>query len=144
MNCEFPESNATTEEIRALLQNARTIAVVGASSNPDKDSHMVTAYLMKHGFEVFPINPGCSELLGLPCYSDLQSVPKHIDIVNIFRRPEALAKVVDEAIAAGAASVWMQLGLANNAAADKARAAGLEVVMNKCIKIEHMKIDPKS
>ncbi len=142
MACEFPESNATTEEIRKLLQNARTIAVVGASSNPDKDSHKVTAYLKDHGFEVFPINPGCTELLGMPCYKDLQSVPKHIDIVDIFRRPDALAEVVDKAIDAGADSVWMQLGLANNAAADKARAAGLEVVMNKCIKIEHMKLNP--
>lgn len=144
MECEFPESNATDAEVRALLEQARTIAVVGASTNPDKDSHKVAAYLKDKGFEVFPVNPGCTELLGMPCYPDLQSVPKHIDIVDVFRRPEALAGVVDAAIAAGAGSVWMQLGLAHNAAADKARTAGLQVVMNKCIKIEHFKIERAS
>lgn len=144
MSCEFPEQNATTNEIRTLLNNARTIAVVGASSNPEKDSHKITAYLMENGYTVYPINPGCSEILGLHCYPDLAEVPEKIDIVNIFRRPDALAGVVDEAIAAGAGSVWMQLGLANNAAADKARTNGLQVIMSKCIKIEHMNLEEKS
>lgn len=138
--CEFPRDNATNEEIKELLENAKTIAIVGISSNPDKASHGVAAYLKDNGYTIIPVNPNYSEVLGEKCYPDLKSIPVHIDIVDIFRQPEAIPAVVDEAIEVGAGAIWMQLGLCKNDAADKAKAAGLKVVMNKCTKVEHKNI----
>lgn len=140
MNCEFPEHNASDAEVRTLLENARTIAVVGISPKPDRDSHRVAAYLQEQGYTIYAVRPGCKEILGVPCYRDLRSLPGPVDIVDIFRRPEFIPDVVDQAIEIGAKAVWMQLGLAHNAAADKARAAGLQVVMSKCTKVEHMRL----
>lgn len=140
MECEFPNENATEEEVRQLLETAKTIAVVGISPKPERDSHRVAAYLLEQGYTVFPVRPGCKEILGQPCYRELRDVPAPVDIVDIFRRPDAIPEVVDQAIEIGAGAVWMQLGLASNAAADKARAAGLQVVMNKCTKIEHLRM----
>lgn len=140
MECEFPNQNATEEEIRNLLQNARTIAVVGISPKEERDSHKVAKYLIEQGYTVYAIRPGCKEILGQPCYRELRNLPGPVDIVDIFRRPDAIPDVVDQAIEIGAKAIWMQLGLANNAAADTARAAGLQVVMNKCIKIEHLRM----
>lgn len=142
--CEFPESNASSEEVDALLKRSRTVAVVGVSTKPDRDSHRVAKYLQENGFTVHMVNPSCDEVLGQPCYPDLASVPGDIDIVDIFRKPEAIPAIVDQAIERGAKAVWMQLGLAHNKAADKARAAGLDVVMMKCIKIEHMRLTQAS
>jgi len=135
--CEFPEKNASSEEIRGLLTRARTIAVVGLSPDPARDSHRVAAYLQRHGYRVIPVNPAVGEVLGEKAYPDLASVPVPIDIVDVFRKPEAIPGIVDDAIAVKAKAVWMQLGLAHNAAAEKARAAGLEVVMSKCIMVQH-------
>jgi len=141
MDCEFPEQNATEAEVRELLQNARTIAVVGISPKPDRDSHKVAAYLMEQGYTVYPVRPGCKEILGRECYRSLTDLPEPVDIVDVFRRPDAMPEVVEQAIENGAGAVWMQLGLANNAAADRAREAGLKVVMNKCTKIEHLRMN---
>ncbi len=135
--CEMPLHNASPNEIQQLLRTARTIAVVGLSDKPDRDSHRVAAYLQQHGYRIIPVNPAVAEVLGEKSYARLEDVPEPIDIVDIFRRPETVPPIVDSAIAVGAKAVWMQLGIAHNAAADKARAAGLQVVMNKCILIEH-------
>ncbi len=135
--CEMPLRNASPEEVRTLLKNARTIAVVGLSDKPDRDSYRVAAYLQSRGYRIIPVNPTLDEVLGEKAYSSLCDVPEEIDVVDIFRKPEAVPEIVDEAIAVGAKVVWMQEGIAHNAAADKARASGLQVVMNKCILKEH-------
>jgi predicted CoA-binding protein len=124
--------------MRRLLSDAKTVAVVGLSENPARDSHRIAAYLQDHGYRVIPVNPKLhGEVLGEKAYPDLASVPVAIDIVDVFRKPEAIPGIVDDAIAVKAKAVWMQLGLAHNAAAEKARAAGLEVVMSKCIMVQH-------
>ena len=135
--CEVPLRNATDPEIREILTTARRIAVVGHSDDPARDSYRVGRYLAAHGYEVFPVNPNAVSTAELKFYPDLPSVPGPVDIVDIFRRPEAIAEVVDQAIAIGARVVWMQEGLAHNAAADMARGAGMRVVMNRCIMKEH-------
>lgn len=135
--CEIPRSNPTPEEIRDILQGARRIAVVGHSDDPGRDSYRVGRYLASQGYEVFAVNPNARSSPDLKFYPDLASVPGPIDIVDIFRRPGAIPAIVDEAIRLGAKTVWMQLGLADNAAAEKARAAGLRVVMSRCIMQDH-------
>jgi hypothetical protein len=136
----MPTDNATEDEIRAILDGARTIAVVGISHKEERDSHKVAKYLKDSGYKMIPVNPKYKEVLGEPCYPDLKAVPEPIDIVDIFRNVEAIPSVVDESISVKARCVWMQLGLCHNGAAEKARAAGLSVVMNKCTKIEHAKL----
>ncbi|MGQ9485689.1 MAG: CoA-binding protein [Desulfosoma sp.] len=138
--CEIPRENLPDPEIKKLLKRARTVAVVGVSHKEDRDSHKVARYLKEHGYTMIPVNPKYKEVLGEPCYPDLKSVPAPVDIVDIFRNIEAIPGIVDEAIAVGAKAVWMQLGLCHNDAADKARQAGMQVVMNKCIKIEHSRL----
>lgn len=135
--CQVPRDNASGEEVVQILKSSRTVAVVGISHKPERDSHMVARYLKEHGFKIIPVNPKYREVLGEPCYPDLASVPDHIDVVDIFRNVDAIPGIVDEAIAAGADTIWMQLGLVHNDSAQKAREAGLKVVMNKCIKVEH-------
>jgi len=135
--CELPAHNATPEEIRNLLKTSRRIAVVGHSDNPARDSYRVGRYLAEQGYEVFPVNPRAHSSERLRFYPDLASVPGPIDVVDIFRRPGELAAVVDEAIRVGAGAVWMQDGLADNAAAARARAAGLRVVMSRCMMRDH-------
>jgi len=135
--CEVPLHNATTDEIRDILRTARSIAVVGYSDNPGRDSNRVGRYLADQGYQVFPVNPNAGPAAGLKFYPDLASIPVPIDIVDIFRRPEAIPAIVDEAIRLGAKTIWMQEGLADNVAAGKARAAGLRVVMSRCIMKEH-------
>ncbi len=124
-------------QIRHLLTTSRTIAVVGLSPKESRPSNQVARYLISAGFRVFPVNPGQETILGLPCYPDLAAIPESVEIVDIFRKPEEVGPVVDEAIKIGAKAVWMQEGIVNEAAAAKARAAGLVVVMDRCIKIDH-------
>lgn len=138
--CEFPDTNPPDEAIVDLLKSARTIAVVGLSDKPERDSYQVAKYLIDHGYEVIPVNPTKTEILGRRSYPDVISLPVVPDIVDIFRKPDAIPGIVDEAIDKGARSVWMQLGLAHNRSAQKAREAGLQVVMSKCIKVEHQRI----
>lgn len=138
--CELPKKNASGEETRRLLADAGTIAVVGLSDDPARDSHRIAAYLQEQGYRVIPVNPKVREVLGEKAYPDLASVPVPIDIVDVFRRVEAIPAIVDEAIAVEAKAVWMQLGLAHNASAEKARAAGMTVVMNRCIMVDHRKL----
>jgi uncharacterized protein len=120
-----------------ILNNYRRIAIVGASANPDRDSNLVIKYLNEHGYDVIPVNPMAAEVIGKKCYPDLKSVPGKIEIVDIFRKSEDVGPVVEEAIKLGAKVIWMQEGIENEEAAGRARAAGLEVIMNRCIKKAH-------
>jgi uncharacterized protein len=135
--CEFPKQNATSDEITQILKNTRTIAVVGISPKEERPSHWISKYLKDHGYSLVGVNPGHSEILGLKVYPNLSSVPGDIDLVDLFIRSENVPPVVDEAIARKVKTIWMQEGIVNNAAAEKARAAGITVVMNKCIYKEH-------
>jgi predicted CoA-binding protein len=135
--CEIPGPNATTGEVNEILKCAKTVAVVGISHKEERDSHKVAKYLKEHGYKMIPVNPKYKEVLGETCYPTLRDVPEHIDVVDIFRNVEVIPAIVDEAIAVKADVVWMQLGLVHDEAAEKARKAGLAVVMDKCIKIEH-------
>ncbi len=125
--------------IRKILAEAQTIAVVGFSSNRSKAGYYVPAYLQKQGYRIIPVNPNLSEGLGEPAYPTLASVPEPIDLVLVFQRSENVPPFVDEAIAVGARAVWLQLGIAHEAAAEKARAAGLEVVQDACMLVEHQR-----
>jgi uncharacterized protein len=124
------------DSIRSLLSSPRTWAVVGCSPEPGRDSHRIARLLMERGNRVIPVNPAASEILGERCYPTLRDVPEPIDVVDIFRRADEAAGHVDEAIAIGARAVWMQLGVIDHAAAERARAAGLQVVMDRCPAIE--------
>lgn len=123
------------------FKEVRNIAVVGLSKEPDRASHRVAAYLQKAGFRIIPVNPTVEEVLGEQSYPDLLSIPADIplDVVDIFRRPEAVGPIVDQAIQRGVKVVWMQEGVVNEEAAAKARAAGIEVIMDNCMLKEHMK-----
>jgi uncharacterized protein len=125
--------------LRRILRNSRRIAVVGISAEWHRPSFFVGKYLLEHGYTMIPVNPKYRELLGQACYPDLASAREAgaIDMVDCFRKAEDIGPLADQAIAIGAKTLWMQLGVVNEAAADKARAAGLEVVMDRCVKIEH-------
>lgn len=125
------------EEIRQLLSESKTIAVVGLSAKAWRPSHGVSEYMQSRGYRIIPVNPNLTEALGEKAYARLEDVPGPVDIVNIFRRPEAVEPIVDAAIQMGARMVWMQEGVIHRQAAEKARAAGLGVVMDRCILKEH-------
>lgn len=129
--------NPDREALKRLLQGARTIAVVGMSKNPEKDAHTVPRYLLEHGYRVIPVNPTAPEILGQKCYPSLREVPGPIDIVDVFRPSEDVPPVMDDAIAVHAKALWMQLGIAHPQAAAKGRAAGLTVVEDRCIRVDH-------
>jgi predicted CoA-binding protein len=131
------EPAASPEEIKAILKNYQVVAVVGLSPKPERPSHQVAQYLKEHGYRIVPVNPGQKEILGEKCYPSLKEIPFPIEVVDIFRNVEAIPAIVDEAIAIGANVVWMQLGLAEPASAQKAKEAGLQVVMDRCMKIDH-------
>jgi predicted CoA-binding protein len=126
-----------TDDITELLKRARNIAVVGLSSSPLRPSHGVSAYLQTHGYHIIPVNPEIEEALGEKAYPSLREVPESIDIVNVFRRPEYVDEIVDQAIALKLPAIWMQEEVINERAADKARKAGIFVVMDRCILKEH-------
>lgn len=128
-------------EIRALLQTARTIAVVGMSNNPERDSYGVAAFLQRNGYRIIPVNPALTgPVLGEQPYAALRDVPVPIDIVDVFRRSEFMPEIADEAIAVGAGALWMQLGVYHLEAAQHAAQAGLKVVMDRCMAIEHRRL----
>jgi predicted CoA-binding protein len=120
-----------------ILRQARTIAMVGLSSNPFRPSHFAAIYMLAEDYNVIPVNPREQAILGRRSYPSLRDIPEPVDIVDIFREPSAVPPIVEDAIAIGAKVVWMQLGVINEAAARRAREAGLEVVMDACVKIEH-------
>ncbi|HKN32109.1 MAG: CoA-binding protein [Acidobacteria bacterium] len=129
--------NASADAVLELLQKYQTIAVVGLSSNPMRPSYAVTEYMQAAGYRIIPVNPNETEVLGEKSYARLEDVPEKIEIVNVFRRPEEVPPVVESAIRVGAKVIWMQLGIANEEAAEKARSAGLVVIEDACILVEH-------
>ncbi len=128
------------ETLRQILREARTIAVVGLSADPERPSHQVASYLQRQGYRVIPVNPTIPEVLGEPSYPDLLSVPEPVDVVDVFRPARYVPEIVEQAIAKGARVIWMQLGVIHFEAAQRAREAGLLVVMDRCIKIEHQRL----
>ncbi|HLK67838.1 MAG TPA: CoA-binding protein [Bryobacteraceae bacterium] len=129
-------ANSSFDRLRILEQYQR-IAMVGLSSNPFRPSHFAAIYLMSEGYEVIPVNPREPEILGQKSYPSLTAIPGAVEVVDIFREPSAVPAIVDEAIAIGAKVIWMQLGVIHDEAAERAQRAGLEVVMDRCMKIEH-------
>ncbi len=128
--------------VRDILENSKVIAVVGLSPKPERDSHEVAKYLQDQGYRIVPVNPRADTILGEKSYPDLASIPGKVDVVDIFRRSDDVPPVVDQAIAIGAKAVWMQLGIVNEVAAAKARKAGLGVVMDRCMLVEHRNLVP--
>ncbi len=126
--------------IGEILKSTQTIAVVGLSRNPMRPSNGVAEYLKRAGYRIIPVNPNESEVLGEKCYARLEDVPEKIDMVDIFRRSECVPEIVESAIRVGARSVWMQEGVIHEAAAQRAREAGLQVVMDRCTLKEHRKL----
>ncbi|MDQ3696233.1 MAG: CoA-binding protein [Chloroflexota bacterium] len=126
------------ERLRILTEN-RTIAMVGLSADPMRPSHFAAIYMQSHGYKVIPVNPRAvgDTILGEVVYPSLREIPQPVDIVDVFRRPEVVLPIAEDAIAIGAKVLWLQLGVVNEEAAAAARAAGLEVVMDRCVKIEH-------
>ncbi len=129
-----------SNDLRRILREYRTVAMVGLSADWSRPSNFVAKYLLDRKFEVVPVNPRYDEILGQKCYPDLESIPQPVDIVDLFQRADRIEPFVDSAIAIGARVVWMQLGIVNQQAAQKARDADLEVVMNRCIKIEYARL----
>lgn len=127
-------------DILEMLRDGKTIAVVGLSSKRLRPSHGVSAYMQQHGYRIIPVNPEETEVLGEKAYASLRDIPEKVDIVNVFRRPDAVPGVVDDAIAIGAPYLWLQEDVIHEQAAQKAREAGLKVVMDRCIFKEHRRL----
>ena len=123
--------------LRRILSENRVIAVVGLSADWFRPSYFAAKYMQEHGYTVIPVNPKYPEILGEKCYKSLRDIPRKVDIVDVFRKPQDVMPIAEDAIAIGAKVLWQQLGVKNEAAAAKARAAGLDAVMDRCVKIEH-------
>lgn len=128
------------QKIKELLKKSRTIAVVGLSPDPDKPSFEVASYLKEHGYKIIPVRPNTEEVLGEKAYGSLAEIPGSIDIVDVFRKSEFIPEIVDEAIRIKAKAVWMQLGLRHEEAAKKAEQAGLTVIQDRCMLVEHRRL----
>lgn len=129
--------NSTDEDMRDILRGVETIAVVGLSPNPFRPSYGVAGYLQRAGYRIVPVNPNYSEVLGERSYPSLSAVPFPIDIADIFRRPDALPEVVEDAIRANVSRLWFQIGVVNVPAIQRALDAGIQVVVDRCLKVEH-------
>ena len=123
--------------LRRILRESKTIAVVGLSADWFRPSYFAAKYMQEHGYRIIPVNPKYAEILGEKCYRSVRDIPEKIDIVDVFRKTQDVPPIAEDAIAVGAKVLWQQLGVRNQAAADRARAAGLEAVMDRCVKIEH-------
>jgi predicted CoA-binding protein len=132
--------NPPDTTIREILATPRTIAVVGCSPDPDRDSHRIAALLKAKGHRVIPVNPGCQEILGGRCFASVRDIPEPVEMVDVFRRPEFVDQIADDAIAVGAKILWLQLDVINEPAARKAQDAGLTVVMDRCPAIEYRRL----
>ncbi len=126
--------------LRDILKSARNVACVGVSSNPEKPSYGIFQYLVEAGYHMIPVNPTTPEVLGRPSYPDVPSIPQQVDVVQVFRKPEDVPAVVEDAIKAGAKVVWMQEGIVNQQAAARAEQAGLQVVMDRCMMQTHQRL----
>ena len=139
MECEMPLVNSNSEEMKEIFESVKTIAILGLSPDESKASNMVARYLQNAGYKIIPVYPKEEEILGEKVYRSLEEIPFEIDMVNIFRKPNAFDAIADACIRRGDIKVfWGQLGLVNNAAAQKAKDAGMKVVQNYCSKLEHM------
>lgn len=128
------------KDLRRILTDYKRVAMVGLSADWWRPSNFAAKYLLDHGFEVIPVNPKYEEILGQKCYADLRDIPTPIDVVDLFQRVDRISPFVDQAIEIGAPVIWMQLGIVHEEAAQKARDAGLEVVMDRCMKIEYARL----
>jgi len=138
MECEFPSINSNKEEIKEIFDTVKTIAVIGLSPKPEKDSHRVALYLQNQGYKIIPVYPKEDKILGEKVYRSLAEIPFNVDMVDIFRKPEMLKPICDACIARGDIKVfWSQKGIVNNEAAQKAENAGMKVVQNMCSMVEH-------
>jgi uncharacterized protein len=137
MKCKMKHRNPMDDTICSILTSYSRIAIVGLSSKPWRDSNRVGSYLLEQGYQIFPVNPEIGDALGLRAYPDLPSVPKPVEVVDIFRRIQYIPGIVERAIEAGAKAIWMQTGLIDEASAERSRQAGLQVVMNRCMMFEH-------
>lgn len=142
MECAFPTTNENNEQIDTILKTSKNIAIIGLSPNSEKPSYMVAKYLIAHGYKIFPIYPKGEEILGQKVYRSLAEIPEPIDIVDVFRKPDAIPAVLEEVLKVkGIKTLWLQLGIVNNEAAERAKNAGLNVVQNRCTKIEHARMN---
>ena len=138
MECQFPTINSNKDEIKEIFESVKTIAVLGLSPDPLKDSHRVAAYLQNAGYKIVPVYPKGETILGEKVYTSLEEIPFAIDMVNIFRKPDALDAIADVCIKRGDVKVfWAQVGIVNNEAAQKAKDAGMKVVQNQCAMVDH-------
>lgn len=128
------------KDLRRILNDYKRVAIVGLSADWSRPSNFAAKYLIDHGFEVIPVNPKYDEILGQKCYADLEDIPTPVDIVDLFQRVDRIPPFVDQAIKIGAKVIWMQLGIIHEESAQKARDAGLEVVMDRCMKIEYARL----
>lgn len=128
------------ENIPQILKSFKKIAVIGISNKPDRPSHYVSYFMKEHGYQIYPVNPGLDEVLGEKCYPSLSAIPDEVEIVDIFRRAEFVDEIVEKAIEVNAKVIWMQQGIINENAAQKAIEAGLQVVMDRCIKTEYARL----
>lgn len=138
----MPFSNPKPEEIRTLLKQVKTIAVVGLSPKPDRPSHAVARALQRFGYRIVPVRPAVDAVLGEKAYAHLTGIPFPVDLVDVFRAPEHVPAIVDAAIAIGAKAIWLQEGVVNEPAAERAQAAGLTVVMDRCIYKDYLALMP--
>lgn len=136
--------NPSREHIKELLANAGNIAVVGLSDKPDRTSYMVAAAMQSRGYRIIPVNPNATEILGEKCYASLSDIPEPVDIVNVFRRADQVVPVAEEAVKIKAKVFWLQLEIVNEEAARIASEAGLEVIMDRCIKVEDAILNPRN
>ena len=127
-------------DIKRVLRETMSIAIVGLSPNSDRDSHRVAAYLQGVGYRVLPVNPNADEILGEKCYRTLKNIPDEVDMVNVFRSPEHLPQIVEDALEIGVKSLWTQLGIVHREATGRASQAGLFVIIDKCMMTEHQKL----
>jgi predicted CoA-binding protein len=132
--------NPSDDEIRAILTRAMTVAVVGCSPDPGRDSHKVSRALQTMGHRVIPVNPQAREILGVRCYGSLRHIDQRVDMVDVFRRPEVVPGIVDDTIAIGAGILWLQLGVIHEDGAARARAAGITVIMDRCPAVEYRRL----
>jgi uncharacterized protein len=141
----MPHINPSDEELKRLLIDAKTIALMGASSHPEQPSHGIMKRLLAAGYHVIPVNPRETEVLGQKAYASLDAITEPVDIVDVFRRGEDTPPIADETARIGAKAIWLQVGISNEETAERAKAAGLTVVMNKCIGATHdaLKVPPK-
>ncbi len=131
---------STIAELRRILKTNHTIAVVGLSADWDRPSYFAAKYMQEHGFRIIPVNPKYEEILGEKCYPNLKAIPEPVDIVDVFRKPDDCVPIAQDAVAIGAKVLWLQLGVVNDEAARVAEAGGLEVVMDRCVKIEYARL----